>query len=145
MPAPRLAGRIVSALICAIFLLSFAGCLLDMDKVKEDAYKQGYEQGLKDEAKKHAPITAPSWIPEREKVTTPSNIYIPNYYGDSYEWPEDFKTMTTPEDDPNYTQRLEDKIRQLESDLNFERFKSESERIQLETELWYYKNKLKNQ
>lgn len=139
MAAVRLAVQIILTLTCAIFLLSFTGCPLDLniDKIKEDAYRQGYEQGLKDNsASRKTPTLG---VPNRE-LPIPGKSSLPGLTPSEkvpYEMPKDFKLGRWPEDDPNYTQQLEDKIRQLELERDLERMKSES--AKRDSEFWEYR------
>jgi ElaB/YqjD/DUF883 family membrane-anchored ribosome-binding protein len=141
MGATRFAVQIVSALMCAIFLLSFAGCPFDsnLDKIKEDAYKQGYEQGLKDNSK--TPITAPSWIPEREKVTPSPYTYTPGYLprtqNQQSEAERDYWQLQQEQDQ----QQLEDEIEQLKMEADSARREAESAKIEAETRLYFERKK----
>ena len=163
MSATRFAVRIVLALMCAIFLLGFTGCSLDsnIDKIKEDAYKQGYEQGLKDNSK--TPITAPSWIPERKAAPKNPYIYIPDYsprttkrqlptlgiideqeQDQQAEEERDYWQLQQEQDQ----QQLEDEIEQLKRERDFARMEAEdarreaeSAKIEAETKLYFERKK----
>jgi flagellar motility protein MotE (MotC chaperone) len=140
MPATRLSVPIVSAMTCAIFLLSFAGCTSDINKIKEDAYKQGYEQGVKDKSKTQAPSTNYADDYFKQLSLERKRLYQ-EYLQKQAEEAEQLMQWQKQREIEQQLQQLEDEIRQLESDLDFERSKHDSSTR--DSELWeyeYYKN-----
>jgi len=115
MPATRLSVPIVSAVTCAIFLLSFAECTSDIDKVKEDAYKQGYEQGLKDSTEKQTP-SVNYWEDYIEQKSLESKRLKQEYLQKQIEESEQRIQEREQRDLEWQIEQLEDRIRRLENE-----------------------------